>query len=65
MNSQHMSYLNLNIKLFKKKIKILIKKLKKQKLKTIKKAFEVDVFNIIIVFVITFLKKHVYKIYKL
>jgi hypothetical protein len=60
-----MSYLNLNIKLFKKKIKILIKKLKKQKLKTIKKAFEVDVFNIIIVFVITFLKKHVYKIYKL
>jgi len=59
-----MSYLNLNIKLFKKK-KILIKKLKKQKLKTIKKAFEVDVFNIIIVFVITFLKKHVYKIYKL
>jgi hypothetical protein len=60
-----MSYINLNIKLFKKKIKILIKKLKKQKLKTIKKAFEVDVFNIIIVFVITFLKKHVYKIYKL
>jgi len=65
-----MTYMNLTIKLFKKKIKMLIKKLKKQKSKTMKKAFEVDVFDIIIVFIIIFKKnmftKYIdYKFYRI